>query len=250
VPPPRTPAHWRTGTVEPFRRASLACVPKAPPFLVARLAWARLTIGHAEFCLCLAPLRAPPQPGRPGSRRRRAPVRSQTRAAPHTHVRTRTCIRLRISSPSLGLPHPRCFAHARESSPAAPATPATPPVALPFAAAVPNPAKGRPFACLSVCFVNPSLALGQVVQHLLASPPARLSRDAAPFRPGVEHLVFRPKNLVGFFPSHAGPHAVEAAADPPRSGAPHRVTRRVSSNASCSWLKATALAATSTAGAL
>jgi hypothetical protein len=79
---------------------------------------------------------------------------------------------------------------------------------------------------------------------------------------------------MGFFPSHAGPHAVEAATDPAGSRAPcplvalsawaparsraaadplgSGVPRRVTRRANCSWLNAAALAATSapTAGLL
>jgi hypothetical protein len=42
----------------------------------------------------------------------------------------------------------------------------------------------------------------------------------------------------------------QAVADPPGSGAPRRVIRRVSGHARCSWLKAAALAATSAPGAV
>jgi hypothetical protein len=59
-------------------------------------------------------------------------------------------------------------AHVCEPNPPASATPATAPVALPPADAGPNPAKGHPFSCLSVRFINPSFALGQVAQHPLA----------------------------------------------------------------------------------
>jgi hypothetical protein len=45
--------------------------------------------------------------------------------------------------------------------------------------------------------------------------PSRLSRSTVPFRPGVEHLVCRPKNPREFFFAHTEPHAAVAAVNPP-----------------------------------
>jgi hypothetical protein len=71
VPPLRTPAHRRTVSAGPLRRARLACVPKAPPFLVAGLTWFHPAVGRAGFPPCSTPLRA---------RRRRAGRRADADA--------------------------------------------------------------------------------------------------------------------------------------------------------------------------
>jgi hypothetical protein len=147
--------------------------------------------------------------GKPMPTRTRARTNLRRAAHPREHARASA----RASPHRISGYPTHAASRAPELSPPAPATPATPLVALSLASAGPNPAKGRPFSCLLVCFVNPSLAKGHVARQLLTLAAGETSTGRRPFgdyRRTPVGLLPRPR---GVFPSHVGPHAMEAAAD-------------------------------------
>jgi hypothetical protein len=219
----------------------------------------------------LSSLRMPMCPSRPAGQCQRTPVHSRTRVSPHTHECTRLPARTPPNQAVSFLNHIASPAACKPNLPAS-ATLATPPMTPCPAAASPILAKGPTFPCQSVGFVNPSFALGQVVEHPLTLPLVRSRPAAVPLGHSFEHLQPIGDGSFSLYtrgatrafvrtlsnripcdrPPRAEPHPRPHRARPqdttPGFGALHRVTRHASSHAGCSWLKAAAVAATSATG--